>query len=137
MVEQPDYNLLTRYIEKRIIPLARRLGMGLVVFSPLAGGMLTGKYDDGVPDGSRGATTSFVDAHKNEDSLRRVRKFTALARERQFHPSALALAWILKQPQITSAITGATSQEHVMNNLAGAEIELDKALYREISKLFS
>lgn len=136
-VEQPDYNLLTRYIEKRIIPAAKKYGMGLVVFSPLAGGMLTGKYDDGEPAGSRAATTDFLDKHKNDTQRQQVKKFTALARSRDLLPSALALAWILKEPQITSAITGATRKEHVINNLKATEIKMEESLYREITQIFS
>lgn len=135
-VEQPQYSLLERGIEAEVLPAARELGMGLVVWSPLAGGMLTGKYDRGVPVGSRGATSRWLEPYLNEDVLGRVRAFTALARERGVEPSQLALAWLLDRPEVSSVITGATRSEQLEQNLAALEVELDGDLRRRLGELF-
>lgn len=135
-VEQPQYSLLERGIEAEVLPTARELGVGLVVWSPLAGGMLTGKYDQGVPAGSRGATSRWLEPYLNEGVLARVRAFTALARERSVAPSNLALAWLLGRPEVSSVITGATRPEQLEQNLAALEVELDDATRRRLVELF-
>ncbi len=135
-VEQPQYSLLERGIEAEVLPAARELGMGLVVWSPLAGGMLTGKYDRGVPAGSRGATTRWLEPYLEEGVLTRLRSFSALARERGLEPSNLALAWLLEQPGISSVITGATRPEQLAQNLAALELELDGAARSRLAELF-
>ena len=137
VVEQPRYNLLDRSIEKRIVPLCRTAGMGLVVWSPLAGGALTGKYDDGSrPAGSRGAETSWLDEVLTPENLPKLQRFSALARERGCKPSQLALAWLLDRPGVSSVITGATSEAQVDENVGALEITLDDELRQELDSLF-
>lgn len=136
LVEQPRYNLLDRHIEKRIVPVTRSAGMGLVVWSPLAGGALTGKYDDGVPAGSRGAETSWLDDALTDENLPKLRRLSALASERGCAPAQLALAWALARPGITSVITGASRAEQVHENLRALEIEVDDELDSELDALF-
>ena len=136
LVEQPRYNLLDRHIEKRIVPVTRSAGMGLVVWSPLAGGALTGKYDDGIPPGSRGAETSWLDDALTEENLPKLRRFSALAAERGCAPAQLALAWALTRPGITSVITGASRAEQVEENVRALEIEVDETLAAELDALF-
>lgn len=136
LVEQPQYSLLERGIEASVLPAARRLGMGLVVWSPLAGGLLTGKYDDGVPPGSRGAETKWLDDKLEGDVQDRLRAFSALARGVGVTPGQLALAWILRNDAITSVITGATSTDQVDSNLKAAEITLDGEVVERIEELF-
>ncbi len=136
VVEQPPYSLLDRHIEKRIMPTARRLGMGLVVWSPLAGGLLTGKYNDGVPTGSRGATTHWLKDQLNETTLAKVRRFCALAQEQGVEPGALALAWILTHSEISSVILGATQPEQVQRNLKALEVKPSSAVVKQIEKIF-
>ncbi len=136
LVEQPQYSLLERGIEASVLPAARRLGMGLVVWSPLAGGLLTGKYDDGVPPGSRGAETKWLDDKLEGDVQDRLRAFSALARGVGVTPGQLALAWILRNDAITSVITGATSTDQVDSNLKAAEISLDGEVVERIEELF-
>ncbi|MCP3915337.1 MAG: aldo/keto reductase [bacterium] len=135
-VEQPEYNLLERSIEADVMPAAERLGMGLVVWSPLAGGILTGKYNDGVPAGSRGAETKWLEGKLTDDNLDRVRAFCGLAAEMSVEPGQLALAWILTRPAISCVITGATDAAQVAANVKAAEIELPDEVARKIDALF-
>jgi len=136
VVEQPEYSLVTRVPEDSLQPFARRSGTGIVAFSPLAGGLLTGKYDDGVPEGSRGATTHWLD-EKLDDALReRLRAFSALARERGAKPSQLALAWVLSREQVASVIIGATSPAHVIENVGAVDVEVDADLAARLDDLF-
>lgn len=136
LVEQPQYSLLERGIEASVLPAARRLGMGLVVWSPLAGGLLTGKYDDGAPAGSRGAETKWLDDKLDGDVRQRLKAFSALAREAGVTPAQLALAWILRNDAITSVITGATSTAQVESNLEAAEVHLSDELVQRVEALF-
>lgn len=136
VVEQPRYNLLARGAERRVMPVARRLGMGLVVFSPLAAGALTGKYDEGVPDGSRGATTAWLDDYLTDENRPRLRRFSAIARELSCTPSQLALAWCLLRPEVASVITGATRPEQIEENVGAADVKVPDDVRREIDALF-
>jgi voltage-dependent potassium channel beta subunit len=125
-VEQPPYNMLDRHIEPEIVPTCARHGMGLTVFSPLAQGVLTGKYNDGVPEGSRADAVEWLADDLTEENLNKVRQLTALAAELDITTAQLALAWILRRPEISCVITGATRPEHVKNNVKAAEIELSE-----------
>ncbi|MAF64721.1 MAG: aldo/keto reductase [Planctomycetes bacterium] len=135
-VEQPRYNLFKRDIEHDVLPTAMRLGMGVVVWSPLAGGLLTGKYNDGVPAGSRASTTDWMKGKLCEENLEPVRRLCALARSLEVSPSQLALAWILARPGITSVITGATSPDQVRQNVGAVGLELAPEVIAELEDLF-
>lgn len=135
-VEQPEYSLLERSVEKEVLPAAKRLGMGVVVWSPLAGGVLTGKYNDGIPPGSRAKTTEWLDGKLTEDRLERVRAFCEIAAKLEARPEQLALAWILKHPEITSVIFGASTPEQVDHNLAAAKLEIPNEAMLVIDALF-
>ncbi len=135
-VEQPQYSLLDRSIEAEVLPTAARLGMGLVVWSPLAGGMLTGKYNDGVPAGSRADTSKWLEDKLTGENLERVRAFCGIASELGVEPGQLALAWVLRRPEISCVITGATSTGHVKSNVAAAEIEIPAEANARIEVLF-
>ncbi len=124
-IEQPEYSLLERGIERSLVPCCEALGMAIVVFSPLAGGVLTGKYVDGVPAGSRAATSQWNDAYLQPGPARAVARFVAACRERALEPAVVALAWVLAQRGITAAITGATSDAQLRTNLAAASLPLD------------
>ncbi len=124
-VEQPRYNMLDRHIEERIMPACDRHGMGLTVWSPLAQGLLTGKYNDGAPRGTRGSETMWLAGHITDENLSRVRKLGALAAELDITTGQLALAWILRKREISAAITGATAVEQLEENLAASDVELD------------
>ncbi len=134
-VEQPRYNMLDRHIEQSVMPTCDRLGMGLVVWSPLAQGILTGKYNDGVPKGSRGATSDWMKDDLTEDNLQKVRRLTNLAGELGISMSRLALAWALRRPEVSSVITGATRPEHVEANVSAADVELTPATIEAIWKI--
>lgn len=136
VVEQPRYNLMARDVERRVMPVVRRLGMGLVVWSPLAGGALTGKYDDGIPEGSRGATSKWVDEYLSEERRPKLRRFGTIARELGVTPAQLALAWCLRRPEVASVITGATRPEQVEENVGAAEVKVPEDVLRELDQLF-
>ncbi|MDA8192481.1 MAG: aldo/keto reductase family protein [Thermaerobacter sp.] len=120
---QPAYNLLHRAIEPEILPLCERLGIGVVAFSPLAQGVLSGKYHWGTvpPAGSRAThpdTAHFVARHLTEATLRRVDRLGQVARAAGMELPQLALAWVLRQPGVSSALIGASRPEQVKANVA-------------------
>jgi voltage-dependent potassium channel beta subunit len=135
-VEQPQYSLLERDIEKDVLPTCAEHGIGVVTWSPLAGGALTGKYDDGVPEGSRAATTEWMKEYLSEQNLPKLREFSGLARDLGVEPGQLALAWILRRPEIASVITGATRPEHVASNVQAVDVEVSDELARQLDRLF-
>jgi voltage-dependent potassium channel beta subunit len=124
-MEQPQYNMLWRSrVEVEYAPLYERIGLGTTVWSPLAQGLLTGKYNDGVPDGSRATnpkTKHFMDSwlagEKGERNVAIVKNVAALASKLGVSTANLALAWCLKNPHVSTAITGATRTEHVVENV--------------------
>jgi voltage-dependent potassium channel beta subunit len=134
-VEQPRYNMLDRHIEESIMPLCSNNGMGLVVWSPLAQGLLTGKYNDGVPAASRGAQPLYMDDELRAPSLAVVRKLSTLATRIGMPLNHLALAWILRRPEISCAITGATSVEQVTANVQASAISLSDDVLTEIEDI--
>ena len=136
MVEQPQYSLLDRSIEESVAATAKQLGIGLVVWSPLAGGLLTGKYNDGVPQGSRGETTNWLETKLNDRNLERVRRFCALSREAGHEPAHLALAWILQRDEVASVITGATHPEQVLSNVRTVDLRISPDLAQRIEEIF-
>jgi aryl-alcohol dehydrogenase-like predicted oxidoreductase len=123
---QPRYNALYRIIEAEVIPTSRELGIGQVVFSPMEQGILTGKYQPGAPPpaGSR-ATDShggarFIEGLLNDDVLTRVQKLAPLAEAEGLSMAQLAIAWVLQNDNVASAITGGSRPEQVQNNAAAA-----------------
>jgi voltage-dependent potassium channel beta subunit len=124
--EQPQYSLLHRErVEGEILPVTEPRGIGLVVFSPLAQGMLTGKYDAGVPADSRFAKEDWVRERLfNDANVNRVRALKAVADELGVTRGQLALAWVLRQSGVSSVITGATQPEQVVENLSAADLIL-------------
>jgi aryl-alcohol dehydrogenase-like predicted oxidoreductase len=135
-VEQPCYNLLERWIEREVLPTCAELGMAAVVWSPLAGGVLTGKYLDGVPAGSRGAVSRWVADYLQPEARERVRAFVALCGARGLRPETVALAWAMRQPGVTSAIGGATREAQLRGNLAAAQLVLDARLRERLDAIF-
>lgn len=135
-VEQPQYSLLVRDVEHAVAPTCAELGMGMVAWSPLAGGALTGKYDNGRPTGSRGEQTNWLDRHLTESGIDRLRAFSALAKEAGHTPSALALAWVLNNPVLSSVITGATNADQVKANVVASEIQIGTDLAHRLDELF-
>lgn len=137
---QPPFSLLERSIEPEVLPTCRRLGVGQIVFSPLAQGVLTGKYRGGQrPADSRAADQRrnlFMTRFLEEEASARVERFCELASEAGTTPARLALAWCLAQPGIDAVIVGATKPEQVEENAKAVEVEIDDRLAAELSALF-
>lgn len=123
-MEQPQYNLFHRKrVEDHIMPLARDLGLGLTTFSPLYFGILTGKYNDGIPAGSRASheDMAWLRERITPERIAIVRELTALAQELGLTTSQLAIAWVLRRKEVSSVITGASRLEQLDENLGAAE----------------
>ncbi|MFW6287325.1 MAG: aldo/keto reductase family protein, partial [bacterium] len=136
IVDQPIYNMFNRYIEDNVVPTVKKNGQGLIVFSPLAQGLLTGKYRKGqeIPEDSRAADSSsnrWLKESLTEENLDKVEKLITISEELGISMPQLALAWILHQPGITSALIGASKPEQVKENVKAVDIELsDEVLDR-------
>ncbi|KRF06012.1 voltage-gated potassium channel [Paenibacillus sp. Soil766] len=126
IVNQPVYNMFNRYIEKDIIPLGETKGFGQVVFSPLAQGLLTGKYRAGQPIAadSRASSKNWDEKQLNEASLQKVAQLSSIADELGIKVSQLAIAWILRQNNVSSALVGASRPEQVIENCGASGIQL-------------
>ncbi|CAN7410468.1 MULTISPECIES: aldo/keto reductase family protein [unclassified Paenibacillus] len=126
IVNQPVYNMFNRYIEKDIIPLGETKGFGQVVFSPLAQGLLTGKYRAGQPIAadSRASSKNWDEKQLNEASLHKVAQLSSIADELGIKVSQLAIAWILRQNNVSSALVGASRPEQVVENCSASGIHL-------------
>jgi voltage-dependent potassium channel beta subunit len=125
-VEQPQYNLFHRKrVEEEVAPVCRELGIGLVTFSPLYHGILTGKYNDGIPAGSRAAqeNLTWIRDRITPDRIAVVRGLTSLAQEMDMTTAQLAIAWVLRRKEVASVISGATRLEQLDENLVAAEAE--------------
>lgn len=138
-VEQPQYSMLHRErVEDEILPVTNPRGIGIVNWSPLAMGMLTGKYDDGVPEGSRFDNESWAkDRYMTEESAEQVRQLKPIADELGITRAQLALAWCLRHPLLSSVITGATKPEQVIDNAQAADVELSDAQVERIEEILS
>ncbi len=140
VVEQPQYSLLARTkVESDVQPQAKSLGMGLVVWSPLASGVLTGKYDNGVPAGSRLESMAWLRDKflKDDVVIDRVKQFGVVANDVGTSRTRLALAWALARPGISSVIMGATSTTQLDENLGALEVKMTPELLQKLEKLFS
>ena len=131
-VEQPRYHMLDRHIECEILEICSKTAMGVVVWSPLAEGLLAGKYNNGVPSGSRGERSSDLQQQIQKTNLEKVQRLSQLARDQSLTMAQLALAWILRRPEISSVITGASRVAHVEDNALAAEIQLNEDVLAEI-----
>ena len=125
-VEQPQYNILEREkMEKDYFDIFRTVGMGTTIWSPLASGLLTGKYNNGIPEHSRFALEGFdwlVKKWMVDEKLERVRKLTTFAEELGVPVATLSVAWTIKNPNVTTAILGATKKEQLTENLKAIEV---------------
>ena len=118
LIHQPSYSMLNRWIEEDLLDELEEQGMGCIVFSPLAQGLLTDRYLDGVPDDSRAARGGSLEAsHLEENVLRHVRSLNEIAQSRGQKLAQMALAWALRDPRVTSAVIGASSVEQLDINL--------------------
>ena len=126
VMEQPQYNMFERYkMEMDYTSIFRNIGMGTTIFSPLAAGFLTGKYQGGIPEGSRLSMDSFEWLRKRwlqEDRMSKVQQLAALAVDLGAPLASLAIAWCVKNPNVTTAILGATKKEQLLQNLKALEV---------------
>ncbi len=121
VVEQPQYNMFERFkMEQDYLPVFKNVGLGTTIWSPLAAGFLTGKYNNGIPEGSRLAIEGFdwlKDRWIQDAKLEKVKKLTILAAELGVSLASVAIAWTIKNPNVTTAILGATKKEQLEQNL--------------------
>lgn len=142
IVEQPQYNLFWRErVEKEYAPVYKSTGIGLTIWSPLASGILTGKYLKGIPEGSRLSQDSLAwlrDEANNPSKVDKTTRFVALAREFSCTPAQLAIAWCLKNPNVSTVITGASHPEQVRENMKSLEVfhRLDQSSWSAIDGIF-
>lgn len=140
-VEQPQYNLLERYkMENEFLMIFNSVGMGTTIWSPLASGLLTGKYNNGIPEGTRLSLDGFgwlKDRWMVEDKLNKVKAVSKVAEELGVPMATLAIAWCIKNPNVTTAILGATKKEQLLQNLNALDVlpELTSEVLSEIEKL--
>lgn len=137
VVNQPVYNMFERYIEKEVIPLGERKGIGQVVFSPLAQGLLTGKYSSAhdIPAGSRASKLDWMRKGVTEEKIAKVQELGKIAAELDISAGNLALAWILRQPNVASALVGASRPEQVEENVKASGIELTEEVLSRIAAI--
>ncbi|MCK4302570.1 MAG: aldo/keto reductase, partial [candidate division Zixibacteria bacterium] len=124
-------------IEPEIMPTCARYGMGLVVWSPLAQGLLTGKYSDGAPAGSRGERTDWLKDDLTGENIDKALLLEKLAGSIDLSLSQLALAWVLRRPEISCAITGATSVKQVEENVIASGVKLTQDVLDEIEAILN
>lgn len=123
-MEQPQYNMFhRRKVESELSPLCDELGIGLTTWSPLASGILTGKYNDGVPSGSRASleNMAWLQDLIIPEKIEKVRQLEVLAKELGLTTAQLAIAWLLRRREVNSVITGATKMEQLEDNIAAHE----------------
>ncbi len=123
-MEQPQYNLFhRRRLEIELAPICREFGLGLTTFSPLSFGILSGKYNDGIPEGSRATLPdmAWIRDSLTPERLAATRQITTLAQQHEMTTAQLAIAWILRRKEVASVITGATRIEQLDENVAASE----------------
>jgi voltage-dependent potassium channel beta subunit len=137
-VEQPQYNLLERNkIDNEFLMVFKTVGMGTTIWSPLASGLLSGKYNNGIPEGSRFALTGFdwlKDRWMKDSFLDKIRQLETLARSLGITMAQLSIAWCIKNPNVSTAILGATRKEQLLENLGALDAmqKLDAGIMEQI-----
>ncbi|MBW4721680.1 aldo/keto reductase family protein [Saccharothrix obliqua] len=137
---QPQYSMLWRVIESQVVPVSEREGVSQIVWSPIAQGVLTGKYLPGqpVPEGSRATDqngSKFIARFLNDDVLTKVQQLKPLAADAGLSLAQLAVAWVLQNPNVASAIIGASRPEQVHENVKAAGVKLDADLLAKIDEI--
>ncbi|MFN8194894.1 MAG: aldo/keto reductase family protein [Nocardioidaceae bacterium] len=139
---QPQYNIIWRVIEEEVVPTARELGIGQVVWSPIGQGVLTGKYLPGQPppEGSRATDhrggAHFIQRYLNDDVLGRVQRLAGVARDVGLTPAQLAVAWVLQNDNVSAAIVGASRPDQVTENVKAVGVVLEPAVLQRIDEIF-
>ena len=140
---QPQYSALWRVIEGEVVPTCEELGISQIVWSPIAQGVLTGKYEPGqdYPEGSRAMDekggASMVKRFLNEETLTRVQRLAPLAEEAGLSMGQLAIAWVLQNDNVASAIVGASRPEQVTDNVKAAGVRLDADLLKAMDEILA
>jgi L-glyceraldehyde 3-phosphate reductase len=136
LIHQPSYSMLNRWIEHGLLDVLGESGSGCIVFSPLAQGLLTDRYLHGIPDDSRGARRgSLRPEYLSDENIERARALNDIAAQRGQTLAQLAIAWVLRDPRVTSALIGASSVEQLDANLAAlADLELSDDELAEIDR---
>jgi aryl-alcohol dehydrogenase-like predicted oxidoreductase len=137
---QPQYSMLWRVIEAEVIPVSQELGLGQIVWSPMAQGVLTGKYLPGQPppQGSRATDESggrFMTRLLTDEVLTRVQQLKPLAEQAGLTMAQLSVAWVLQNPNVSSAIVGATRPEQLQDTVKAVGVKLDSDLLKEIDEV--
>lgn len=136
---QPEYNALQRRIEEDVLPLCEELGIGNVVWSPLAQGVLTGKYAsiDHIPVDSRAASEQggFMGRYMDPEILDAVQRLRPVADAAGCSLAQLSLAWCLRQPMVSSVIVGATKVRHVEDNVPAADLDLGEDVFADVDRI--
>lgn len=125
-MEQPQYNLFEREkVENEFLDIYKNVGLGTTIWSPLASGLLSGKYNDGLPPNSRFALEGFnwlKDRWIKDDKLKKVKKISTLAEQLNVTTAALSIAWCIKNPNVSTAILGATKKQQLIENLKALDV---------------
>ena len=138
---QPQYSMLWRVIESEVIPTCEELGIGQIVWSPIAQGVLTGKYLPGQPPpaGSRATDetggSTFIERFLSDEVLSTVQQLRPLADQAGLTMAQLAIAWVLQNPNVSAAIVGATRPEQLADNVKAAGVKLDSSLLKAIDEI--
>ena len=130
VMEQPEYHMFARQrVEKEYLPLFRSIGLGTTIWSPLASGLLTGKYNNGIPEGTRVSLDGYdwlkkwFESDEVKNNIEKVKLLTVVAQDLGCSMAQLALAWCLKNPNVSTAITGASKAAQVRENMKALEIK--------------
>jgi aryl-alcohol dehydrogenase-like predicted oxidoreductase len=138
---QPQYSMLWRVIEERVVPTSRELGVSQIVWSPVAQGILTGKYKPGAeaPEGSRARDekggADMIERFLNDEVLTAVQGLLPIAEELDLTPAQLAVAWVLSNDNVAGAIIGASRPEQVTENVKAAGVTLDADVRARIDEM--
>ena len=125
-MEQPQYNLFERdKMENEFLEIFKTVGLGTTIWSPLASGLLTGKYNDGIPKGSRFALEGFdwlKERWVMDEKIKKVKKLSELAAKLGVSTASLSIAWCIKNPNVSTAILGATKKAQLLDNLKALDV---------------
>jgi L-glyceraldehyde 3-phosphate reductase len=136
LIHQPSYSMINRWIEPDLVNVLKDEGIGCIVFSPLAQGLLTDRYLNGIPEGSRASRPgSFSNKLLSDENLAKIRALNEIAKRRGQTLAQMALAWVLRDPVVTSALVGASSVAQLEQNVAALDkLEFSKAELEEIDR---
>ncbi|HSM25883.1 MAG TPA: aldo/keto reductase [Anaerolineaceae bacterium] len=134
---QSHFHMFERNLEKEVVPYCQSENMAIIPYFPLAGGFLTGKYQQGkpAPAGSRGESSEYVQKYMTDDNFSKLEKLTKFAQDHERQMNELASAWLMAQPQVASVISGATSLQHVTQNAKASDWVLSQTDLEEITSI--